>query len=560
MLLSGSDIIIECLLEQGADTVFGYPGGAVLNIYDSLYKYSDKVRHIITSHEQGACHAADGFARATGKTGVVIATSGPGATNLTTGLATANMDSIPLVAITGNVSTNLLGLDSFQEVDITGVTIPITKHNFIVKNIGELADTIRLAFDIAGSGRKGPVLVDIPKDITAAMYEYNPVKPIKKVADRVFEDELNTALELIEKSKKPYIYAGGGVISANAENELKKLAELCDAPVSCSLMGQGAYDQTDRRYIGMLGMHGTVKATAALNSCDLFIGVGTRFSDRVIGDPNVFGKNAKIIHIDIDPAEFNKNVEVGCTVKGDVKESLTALISRITQKNNSWTNEIIEKDFNEPQQKGTDALPVTPQAVIKKLDELTDGKAIVATEVGQNQMWAAQYYRYREPRSFISSGGLGTMGFGLGASLGAKIARPDKTVVNIAGDGSFAMNLNELITASAHNIPIIEIVINNNVLGMVRQWQRLFYNKHFSQTTLDARHIDYVKLGESFGIQTFVIEKNEDIEPTLKKALEISKSAPVMIEVRIDRDINVLPMIPAGKPVVDPITEIDLEA
>lgn len=560
MLLSGSDIIIECLLEQGADTVFGYPGGAVLNIYDSLYKYSDKVRHIITSHEQGACHAADGFARATGKTGVVIATSGPGATNLTTGLATANMDSIPLVAITGNVSTNLLGLDSFQEVDITGVTIPITKHNFIVKNIGELADTIRLAFDIAGSGRKGPVLVDIPKDITAAMYEYNPVKPIKKVADRVFEDELNTALELIEKSKKPYIYAGGGVISANAENELKKLAELCDAPVSCSLMGQGAYDQTDRRYIGMLGMHGTVKAAAALNSCDLFIGVGTRFSDRVIGDPNVFGKNAKIIHIDIDPAEFNKNVEVGCTVKGDVKESLTALISRITQKNNSWTNEIIEKDFNEPQQKGTDALPVTPQAVIKKLDELTDGKAIVATEVGQNQMWAAQYYRYREPRSFISSGGLGTMGFGLGASLGAKIARPDKTVVNIAGDGSFAMNLNELITASAHNIPIIEIVINNNVLGMVRQWQRLFYNKHFSQTTLDARHIDYVKLGESFGIQTFVIEKNEDIEPTLKKALEISKSAPVMIEVRIDRDINVLPMIPAGKPVVDPITEIDLEA
>lgn len=560
MLLSGSDIIIECLLEQGADTVFGYPGGAVLNIYDSLYKYSDKVRHIITSHEQGACHAADGFARATGKTGVVIATSGPGATNLTTGLATANMDSIPLVAITGNVSTNLLGLDSFQEVDITGVTIPITKHNFIVKNIGELADTIRLAFDIAGSGRKGPVLVDIPKDITAAMYEYNPVKPIKKVADRVFEDELNTALELIEKSKKPYIYAGGGVISANAENELKKLAELCDAPVSCSLMGQGAYDQTDRRYIGMLGMHGTVKAAAALNSCDLFIGVGTRFSDRVIGDPDVFGKNAKIIHIDIDPAEFNKNVEVGCTVKGDVKESLTALISRITQKNNSWTNEIIEKDFNEPQQKGTDALPVTPQAVIKKLDELTDGKAIVATEVGQNQMWAAQYYRYREPRSFISSGGLGTMGFGLGASLGAKIARPDKTVVNIAGDGSFAMNLNELITASAHNIPIIEIVINNNVLGMVRQWQRLFYNKHFSQTTLDARHIDYVKLGESFGIQTFVIEKNEDIEPTLKKALEISKSAPVMIEVRIDRDINVLPMIPAGKPVVDPITEIDLEA
>lgn len=558
MLLSGSDIIVECLLEQEADTVFGYPGGAVLNIYDSLYKYSDKVRHIITAHEQGACHAADGYARATGKTGVVIATSGPGATNLTTGLATANMDSIPLVAITGNVSTELLGLDSFQEVDITGVTLPITKHNFIVKDIALLADTIRLAFDIAGSGRKGPVLVDIPKDITAATCEYTPVKPISKAPAKLSENELSTALELIERSERPYIYAGGGVISANAEEELKKLAELCDAPVSCSLMGQGAYDQTDRRYIGMLGMHGTVKAAAALNSCDLFIGIGTRFSDRVIGDPKVFGKNAKFIHIDIDPAEFNKNVEVGCTVKGDVKDILKALCAKIVQKKCPWTDDMISKDFREPVQKGTDELPVTPQAVIEKLDELTNGEAVIATEVGQNQMWAAQYYKYKEPRSFISSGGLGTMGFGLGAALGAKVGRPDKTVVNIAGDGSFAMNLNELITASAHNIPIIEMVINNNVLGMVRQWQRLFYNKHFSQTTLDTRHIDYVKLGESFGIQTLVIEKNEDIEPIIKKALDISMSAPVMIEVRIDRDINVLPMIPAGKPVVDPITEIDL--
>lgn len=560
MLLSGSDIIVECLLEQGADTVFGYPGGAVLNIYDSLYKYSDKVRHIITAHEQGACHAADGFARATGKTGVVIATSGPGATNLTTGLATANMDSIPLVAITGNVSTELLGLDSFQEVDITGVTIPITKHNFIVKDISELADTLRLAFKIAGSGRKGPVLVDIPKDITAAKYEYTPVKAAEQASEKICEDELKAALELIEQSERPYIYAGGGVISANAEEELKKLAELCDAPVSCSLMGQGAYDQTDRRYIGMLGMHGTVKAAAALNSCDLFIGIGTRFSDRVIGDPKVFGKNARFIHIDIDPAEFNKNVAVGCTVKGDVKAAMKALCDRLSQQKHDWTDEIIAKDFGEPVQKGTDALPVTPQAVIEKLDELTNGQAVIATEVGQNQMWAAQYYRFKEPRTFVSSGGLGTMGYGLGAALGAKVGRPEKTVVNIAGDGSFAMNLNELITASAHNIPIIEMVINNNVLGMVRQWQRLFYNKHFSQTTLDARHIDYVKLGEAFGIQTFVIEKTEDIEPILKKALEISKNAPVMIEVRIDRDINVLPMIPAGKPVVDPITEIDLEA
>lgn len=560
MLLSGSDIIVECLLEQGADTVFGYPGGAVLNIYDSLYKYSDRIRHIITSHEQGACHAADGFARATGKTGVVIATSGPGATNLTTGLATANMDSIPLVAITGNVSTNLLGLDSFQEVDITSVTMPITKHNFIVKDIAELADTIRLAFKIAGSGRKGPVLVDIPKDITAAKCEYVPQKPVKQTFAEINADALSPALELIEKSERPYIYAGGGVISSEATEELKKFAELCDAPVSCSLMGQGAYDQTDRRYIGMLGMHGTVKAVEALNSCDLFIGVGTRFSDRVIGDPKVFGKNAKFIHIDIDPAEFNKNVAVGCTIQCDIKTALEALCGKIAPKKNAWTDEIISKDCNEPVLKGTAEFPVTPQAVIEKLNELTDGEAVIATEVGQNQMWAAQYYKFKEPRSFISSGGLGTMGYGLGAALGAKVGRPDKTVINIAGDGSFAMNLNELITASAHNIPIIEMIINNSVLGMVRQWQRLFYSKHFSQTTLDARHIDYVKLGESFGIQTFVIEKNEDIEPVLKKALEISKTAPVMIEVRIDRDINVLPMIPAGKPIIDPITEIDLEA
>lgn len=561
MQLSGSDIIIECLLEQRADTVFGYPGGAVLNIYDSLYKYSDKIRHIITSHEQGACHAADGFARATGKTGVVIATSGPGATNLTTGLATAYMDSIPLVAITGNVSCNLLGLDSFQEVDITGVTIPITKHNFIVKNVEELADTLRLAFQIAGTGRKGPVLVDIPKDITAAKCEYTPKTPADIFsACEISDDDVNTLVELIKSSERPYIYAGGGVISSNAEAELKKFAELCDAPVSCSLMGQGAFDQRDRRYIGMLGMHGTVKAAAALNSCDLFIGIGTRFSDRVIGDPAVFGKNAKIIHIDIDPAEFNKNVEAYTAVPGDVKQILAALCNRIAQKKNAWTEEMITKDLGEPVLKGTDEFPVTPQAVIGKLDELTGGNAVIATEVGQNQMWAAQYYHYRNPRSFISSGGLGTMGFGLGAAIGAKVGCPDKTVINIAGDGSFAMNLNELITASAHNIPIIEIVINNHVLGMVRQWQRLFYEKHFSQTTLDNRHIDYVKLGESFGIRTFVIEKNDEIEPVLKKALEISKTAPCMIEVRIDRDINVLPMIPAGKPVVDPITEIDLEA
>ena len=562
MKLSGSDIIVECLLEQGADTIFGYPGGAVLNIYDSLYKYSDKIRHVITCHEQGACHAADGYARSTGKTGIVLATSGPGATNLVTGIATAYMDSIPLVAITGNVSCGLLGLDSFQEVDITGITMPITKHNFIVKSVDELADTIRLAFQIAMSGRKGPVLVDVPKDITQAFTEYTPApaqKPFE--AAPLSEDEISAAAELIANAKKPYIYAGGGVIASEASAELKTLAELTDAPVSCSLMGQGAYDETDRRYIGMLGMHGTVKAAYALNNCDLFIGIGTRFSDRVTGDTSVFGKQAKIIHIDIDPAEFNKNIDVDVTVSGDVKAVLSALNAKITQQSHpEWCEEVLGGDFGEPVQEGTKELPVTPEAVIEELDRLTSGEAIITTEVGQTQMWAAQYYKCRNPRSFISSGCLGTMGYGLGAALGAKTGNPDKTVVNMAGDGSFAMNLNELISAAAHGINIIEIVMNNNVLGMVRQWQRLFYSKHFSETTLDARHIDYVKLGEAFGVKTFVIEKTEDITPVLTEALSISKSAPVMIEVRIDRDINVLPMIPAGKPVVNPITSIDLEA
>lgn len=562
MKLSGSDIIVECLLEQGADTIFGYPGGAVLNIYDSLYKYSDKIRHVITCHEQGACHAADGYARSTGKTGIVLATSGPGATNLVTGIATAYMDSIPLVAITGNVSCGLLGLDSFQEVDITGITMPITKHNFIVKSVDELADTVRLAFQIAMSGRKGPVLVDVPKDITQAFTEYTPApaqKPFE--AAPLKEDEISAAAELIANAKKPYIYAGGGVIASEASAELKTLAELTDAPVSCSLMGQGAYDETDRRYIGMLGMHGTVKAAYALNNCDLFIGIGTRFSDRVTGDTSVFGKQAKIIHIDIDPAEFNKNIDVDVTVSGDVKAVLSALNAKIAQQSHpEWCEEVLGGDFGEPVQEGTKELPVTPEAVIEELDRLTSGEAIITTEVGQTQMWAAQYYKCRNPRSFISSGGLGTMGYGLGAALGAKTGNPDKTVVNMAGDGSFAMNLNELISAAAHGINIIEIVMNNNVLGMVRQWQRLFYSKHFSETTLDARHIDYVKLGEAFGVKTFVIEKTEDITPVLTEALSISKSAPVMIEVRIDRDINVLPMIPAGKPVVNPITSIDLEA
>ncbi len=558
MLLKGSDIIVECLLEQGVDNVFGYPGGAVLDIYDSLYKYSDKIHHTLTAHEQGASHAADGYARATGKTGVVIATSGPGATNLVTGIATAYMDSVPMVAITGNVSCSLLGLDSFQEVDITGITLPITKHNFIVKDVTKLADTIRLAFRIAESGRKGPVLIDIPKDITQKSAEYE-----RKDKVTVFEtpsadeNQIKAAVEMLKEAKRPYIYTGGGIISANACEELAKFAELLDAPVSSSLMGQGCFDQTNPRYIGMLGMHGTKAAAETIKNCDLFIALGTRFSDRVTGNTKTFASDAKILQIDIDSAEIGKNVEAHRVVVGDVKEVLGRINAVLPQQNHAeWTanSEKMAKELV-VNMKGTDALPVTPQYLIETLDKLTDGNAIIATEVGQNQMWAAQYYKYRNPRSFISSGGLGTMGYGLGAALGAKVGCPDKTVVNIAGDGSFHMNLNELVTASKSNIRIIELVINNDVLGMVRQWQRLFYSEHYSQTTLD-RPTDYVKLGEAFGIKAFVIEKTEDVEKVLKEALEISKTRPVLIECRIDKDINVLPMVPAGKSITEPIMEI----
>ena len=558
MLLKGSDIIIECLLEQGVDNVFGYPGGAVLDIYDSLYKYSDKIHHTLTAHEQGASHAADGYARATGKTGVVIATSGPGATNLVTGIATAYMDSVPMVAITGNVSCPLLGLDSFQEVDITGITLPITKHNFIVKDVTKLADTIRLAFRIAESGRKGPVLIDIPKDVTQKSAEYE-----RKDKAAVFEtpaadeNQIKAAVEMLKEAKRPYIYTGGGVISADACEELARFAELLDAPVSSSLMGQGCFDQTNPRYIGMLGMHGTKAAAETIKNCDLFIALGTRFSDRVTGNTKTFASDAKILQIDIDSAEIGKNVEAHRVVVGDVKEVLGRINAVLPQQSHAeWTakSEKMAKELV-VSMKGTDALPVTPQYLIETLDKLTDGNAIIATEVGQNQMWAAQYYKYRNPRSFVSSGGLGTMGYGLGAALGAKVGCPDKTVVNIAGDGSFHMNLNELVTASKSNIRIIELVINNDVLGMVRQWQRLFYSEHYSQTTLD-RPTDYVKLGEAFGIKAFVIEKTEDVERVLKEALEISKTRPVLIECRIDKDINVLPMVPAGKSITEPIMEI----
>lgn len=556
MQLNGSDIIMECLLEQGVDTVFGYPGGAVLNIYDALYKYSDKIRHIETAHEQGAAHAADGYARATSRVGVCIATSGPGATNLVTGIATAYMDSVPVVAITGNVTRNLLGLDSFQEVDITGVTMPITKHNYIVKDVNQLADTIREAFRLANEGRKGPVLVDIPKDISAQMCEYTPKKPdAPKVFPLPQEFRFEKALELLQKAERPFLYTGGGVISSGASEEVAQLAEKLDAPVASSLMCQGGFDQANPRYMGMLGMHGTKTAALALQNCDLFVAVGTRFSDRVTCNADLFAQHCPVIQIDIDPAEFNKNIEVDVKLKGDAKAIVAELLRRLPQKENwEWMNRIHQwqKKYPLVQQPGREGT-VTPQQVLETLDRLTDGKAILATEVGQHQMWAAQFYRFRSPRQFISSGGLGTMGFGLGAALGAQVGLPEKQVVNIAGDGSFHMNCNELSTLSKYGIPVIELVFNNQVLGMVRQWQKLFYGGRFSQTTLEKK-TNYEMLAEAFGVKAMTISSPEEVEPVLKAALETQ--GPVLINCHIDPDCNVLPMVPAGASAEDPILEM----
>ncbi len=557
MVLNGSDIIIECLLEQGVDTVFGYPGGAVLNIYDALYKYSDKITHILTSHEQGASHAADGYARTTGKTGVVIATSGPGATNLVTGIATAYMDSIPMVAITGNVGTSLLGLDSFQEVDITGITMPVTKHNYIVKDINNLADTVREAFYIANEGRKGPVLIDIPKDITAKTCEFENKTPNKYVFEKssTLDNEIEKAVEAIKSSKKPFIYAGGGVCSCNAVDEMKKFAELIDAPVSLSLMGQCAFDNSDERYVGMLGMHGTKTSALALENCDLMIVLGSRISDRVSCNPDTFANGIKIVHVDIDPAEINKNIQVDYSVIGHLDYVLKAFNEKLEKQNHSeWLSQVAEWKKQYPLcMVSENEEAVLPSDILKTLEKLTDGKAVVTTEVGQHQMWTAEFYDFKNPRSLATSGGLGTMGYGLGASIGAKMGNPDKTVVNIAGDGSFYMNMNELSTLAKYNIPVIELVMNNTVLGMVRQWQKLFYGGRFSNTTLE-KATDFEMLGKAFGIETFVVTKKSELEPTLKKAIELN--APVLIECRIDKDINVLPMVPAGSSVYNPILEI----
>ena len=556
--ISGSEIVIECLKEQGVDIVFGYPGGAILNVYDALYKHQEEITHVLTSHEQGAAHAADGYARATGKVGVCMATSGPGATNLVTGIATAYMDSVPMVAITANVGVNMLGKDSFQEIDIAGVVMPITKHSFIVKNVEDLAPTIRRAFKIAKSGRPGPVLVDITKDVTAAEAEYTYEEPavIERKTDTIREEDINKVIEMIKVSRRPYIMAGGGVIISGASEELKEFAEKVDAPVCDTLMGKGAYDGTSERYTGMIGMHGTKVSNLGVSRSDLVIVVGARFSDRVIGNASKFAPNAKIIHIDIDAAEIDKNIPANASIVGDAKEVLTILNSKLpTQSNRSWMAEI--KDLTEKNPVTYDMDHLNGPATIKKIYEITEGNAIITTDVGQHQMWAAQNYTYKEPRTFLSSGGLGTMGYGVGAAIGAKYGRPDKTVVNIAGDGCFRMNMNEIATATRSNIPIIELIFNNSVLGMVRQWQTLFYGERYSHTILKDK-VDYVKVAEAMGARAYRITKMEEVEPVLKEALAAGE--PVVIDCVIESDDKVFPMVAPGKNLEDVFDEEDLNA
>lgn len=553
MELKGSEIIAECLLEQGVDTVFGYPGGAVLEIYDALYKYSDKIKHIMTAHEQGASHAADGYARATGKTGVVIATSGPGATNLVTGIATAYMDSIPMVAITGNVGRALLGKSSFQEVDIAEIVKPVTKKSFQVTAMEELAPTIRKAFQIAGSGRKGPVLIDVPKDITAMKTEYTKQQPLpyEPIAEPKAED-IDEVVKLLENCQRPVIYAGGGVISGNASKELTEFAEILDAPVCCSLMGMGDISGDHPLFAGNLGMHGAVETGMAIKDADLIVAAGARFSDRVAGDTEKFGANARIIHLDIDLKEINKNVKVDSWLLGDIKELLSELKAKLTQQNHEQWKKELSKYTTVTEVK--DGKYITPQEILRAVEELRGDNDIVVTDVGQHQMWAAQECRFRAPRTFLTSGGLGTMGYGMGAAIGAYMGCPDKKVFLTTGDGSFHMNMNEMVTLKSYDIPVIIMVFNNTVLGMVRQWQKLFYGRRFSQTD-PHRATDFVAAAKAFGIEGFSVSEEKDIMPTLKKAVELN--APVLIDFHISPDANVLPMIPPGKDVDDIILELD---
>ena len=556
MQLTGAEIVVECLKEQGVDTVFGYPGGSILNIYDALYKHSDEVNHILTSHEQGAAHAADGYARATGKTGVCMATSGPGATNLVTGIATAYMDSIPVVAITANVNLPSLGKDSFQEVDIAGVTMPITKHGYIVKDVNQLADTLRKAFEIAGSGRPGPVLVDITKDVTANTAEFTPKtpEPLEKRSNYT-EEDLKNAAELINNAKKPFIFVGGGAVLSGASGEVRALAKKLEAPVCDSLMGKGVFDGRDPLYTGMLGMHGTKASNLGVSECDLLIALGVRFSDRVIGNPKKFAENAKIIHIDIDAAEINKNIKTDASVVGDLKEVLGALNKMIdVEPNKEWAKHVEGYKEKYPLKYEEEALSCP--YFIEQIDKATEGKAIITTDVGQHQMWAAQFYRYSEPRTFLSSGGLGTMGYGLGACIGAKLGRPDKTVINIAGDGCFRMNMQELATAGRYNIPIVEVVINNQVLGMVRQWQTLFYGHRYSQTILNDA-VDYCKVAEALGCVAYKVTKKEEALPAIKEAIACGR--PALIEVVIHEDDKVFPMVSPGAPISEVFDADDMK-
>lgn len=556
MELNGSQIVLECLLEQGVDTVFGYPGGSILNIYDALYHYSDKIHHILTSHEQGAAHAADGYARATGKVGVCMATSGPGATNLVTGIATAYMDSVPVVAITCNVGVSLLGRDSFQEVDIAGVVMPITKHSFIVKDITKLAETIRRAFRIAKSGRPGPVLVDIMKDVTAAVYEYEAVKPepVERVKDTIQEEDLSKALKLIKKSERPMVLVGGGAVISDASRELEEFIRKLDAPAADTLMGKGAYDGTKENYTGMLGMHGTKASNYAVTECDLLIAVGARFSDRVTGNAKKFAKGAKILHIDVDPAEINKNIVSDASIIGDIREVLMILNSRIEQKSNpEWLSHIIEYKEKYPLR-----VPegLSGPYVVRRLYEETKGDAVIVTEVGQHQMWAAQFYSYQKPRTLLTSGGLGTMGYGFGAAMGAKTGMPEKRVINIAGDGCFRMNINELASAARNRIPVIQVVLNNHVLGMVRQWQSLFYGQRYSNTTLQD-DVDFVKVAEGMGAQGMTVTSREELDEAIRKAF--AAEGPFVIDCRIDSDEKVWPMVAPGAPIQEAFSEEDLD-
>ena len=556
MKLTGAEIVIECLKEQGVDTVFGYPGGTILNVYDALYKHQDEIFHILTSHEQGAAHAADGYARATGKVGVCLATSGPGATNLVTGIATAFMDSIPVVAITANVNLPLLGKDSFQEVDIAGVVMPITKHSYIVKDVNDLAKTIRKAFRIAKSGRPGPVLVDITKDVTAAMCDYERQTPVAPVKTAKYSDaDIETAVSVIQEAKKPFIYVGGGAIASDAVKEVAEFAELIDAPVCDTLMGKGAFDGHSDRYTGMIGMHGTKVSNFGVSECDLLIALGARFSDRVVGNASKFASNAKVLHIDIDAAEIDKNIKTYTSLVGDLKEVLNKLNSKLEkQEHNTWMMHIQELKQRYPLSYNKDVL--SGPYIIEEIDRITEGKAIISTDVGQHQMWAAQYYRYTEPRTFLSSGGLGTMGYGLGACIGAKMGRPDKICINIAGDGCFRMNMNELATASRYNIPIIQVVINNHVLGMVRQWQSLFYDHRYSQTILEDK-VDFAKVAEGLGCEAITVTTKEEVAPAIEKAIACGK--PVLLNCIIDKDDCVFPMVPAGAPISDAFDAEDLK-